>query len=204
MMQKRDVAAIADGETRALMAAREWVAKGMEPSEFFTVAPLHRAGGHALVRQMLKRFALSHPLNMALVCTYARAGLGDADLALRELIAEFAERRELMPLVLSAYNLELIAPGRVPPTVPRGKKKADHLLQDIIIIVFVIMVKEEFGFQPTRQRHYSAQPSACSIVAEALAKAGIHRGGERAIEKVWQRYSPIILDGFHWQTHSAN
>jgi hypothetical protein len=96
-------------ENQALVAARVWVARSQEPAEFFGgIAPLHPGGGHIWLRQVLKAFALAHPFGMSQVCSVARAGSDDADLALRELIIEFSRRREALPVVLEAYRLKFL------------------------------------------------------------------------------------------------
>jgi hypothetical protein len=187
----------------ALAEARALVARFREPYQgpddwLFTagLSPLHPQAGHRMVRGMLKRYALYHPLNMTEVCAWARAGSDDADLALVELIAEFTERGEQLPLGLAAYNLELIHPRR--PSRFRGRKKVTHVMQDMIIVTMIILVIERSGLKATRRQ--STKPSACAIVARALEEAGVHRGGEKAIEKIWQRIAPAVLsNGFRWQ-----
>jgi hypothetical protein len=189
---------------QALAVARSTVAQLMESMNFFgvTVAPLQAGGGRLVLRGMIKQWALFHPLNMAQACAWARAGWDDADRAMREMIAEFAERQEQMPVALRAYSIELILPNRPMPATPRGRKKASQVLQDIAIVWMIIELVEQFGLKPTRRQ--TRQPSACAVVAEALAEAGIHRGGERAVEKVWQRNSPGILVGFRWNSPSGS
>jgi hypothetical protein len=180
---------------QALAAAREAVSRMLEPMDYFDgIAPLQPGGGRIVLRQILKRFAFWNSLNLSRLCMWARAGWDDADLALRELIAEFTERGLPMPATLSAYSLELIQPNRIPPATARGRKKATQFLQDICITVLVILLIEEHGLTPTRRQ--KSRPSACSVIAEALAERGIHRGGEPAINKVWERCSPMTLNGF--------
>jgi len=184
---------------QGLATAREGISRMLEPMDscggiLDGIAPLQPGGGRIMLRQLLKRFAFWNPLNLSQLCVWARNGWDDADLALRELIAEFAEHGVPMPATLSAYSLELIQPNRVLPAPARGRKKATQLLQDICITVLVILLVEEHGLTPTRRQ--KSRPSACSVVAEALAEKGIHRGSEAAINKVWERCSPRILNGF--------
>ena len=46
-----------------------------------------------------------------------------------------------------------------------------------------------------RQTGRKREPSCCSIVNTAMTEAGLHRGGERAIEAVWSRYKASVLPG---------
>src|SRR5262249_7811051 len=155
-----------------------------------------------LARHMLKSYALSHPLHMTEVCSWARNGSDDADLALRELIVEFNERGEPPPLGLRAYNNELVHP-RLSRHRKRGQKKAKGVLQDFAIVTVVWELAEQFGLKPTRGRA-SPKASACSIAARALAEANVHRGNEAAIEKIWQRLSPSLLgEGYRGRLVSA-
>jgi hypothetical protein len=180
-------------EGSALAAAREWIARCLEPPEastlFFGVVlpPMHPPAGRVVFREMTKQWALWHPFNMTKVCEAARAGWDEADLILRELIATFVNRGEQLPAVLAAYNIELLAQATQPR--PRGRKKTAQWLQDICIATLIVLLVEQFGLKPRRRQSSMSKPSACSIVAQALSEAGIHRGGERAIEKVWQHYS---------------
>jgi hypothetical protein len=43
------------------------------------------------------------------------------------------------------------------------------------------------------RRSSSRRPSACSIVGAVLIEAGIGRGGEEAIRKIWERYGPPVV-----------
>jgi len=204
VVRKGDAATKEEIPAQALAAAREWGARMLEPMAlggiFDGIAPLEHGGGRLMVRSLLKQYALWHPMNMTYVCDWARNGWDDADLALRELIAEFAEHSAPMPASLEAYNLELISPLRIIPAKRRGRKKATQILQDIAIVVLIIMLREEYGLAPTRrQDQRKSRPSACSVVNDVLTDKGVHRGGERAIKKVWERLSPRILNGFKWK-----
>ena len=61
-------------------------------------------------------------------------------------------------------------------------------------MTLVMELTERFDMQPTRrQTGRKREPSCCSIVNTAMA--GLHRGGERALEAVWSRYKASVLPG---------
>ena len=63
-------------------------------------------------------------------------------------------------------------------------------------MTLIMELIERFDMQPTRrQTGRKREPSYCSIVNTALSEAGLHRGGERAIEAVWFRYKASVLPG---------
>src|SRR5690242_18757479 len=96
-------------EANALDYARRWVAGN----------PLAHPEGRDLLLPIMKRFAMEHPFNMAEIAYFARNGWKDADLALRELIAEFADRHEALPSVLAGYLVEAIH-----PTLPTARGRS--------------------------------------------------------------------------------
>jgi hypothetical protein len=176
-------------EAEALRFAREWIARCQE-GDFLSLGypPLHPDAGRAFARHMIKQYALTHPFNMTDVVDAAYGGSEDADIALRELVAEIIDRGEALPTVLGAYAVGLAHPS---PRL-RGKKRATNILQDISIVTLIMELVEQFGLKPTRNP-LAPRPSACSIAATAMAEAGLHRGAEKAIAQIWRRYSPAIL-----------
>src|SRR5687768_7185515 len=95
-------------EAEALSFAQVWIAERQDVDMFqIGCSAFHPQAGRMLLRRMMKEWALSHPFNMTTVAEYARAGWDDADLALRELIAEMTSNNKPLPPVLTAYNLEL-------------------------------------------------------------------------------------------------
>jgi hypothetical protein len=153
------------------------------------MSPLNPQAGHAFLRDTIKRYAMHNAFTMTRVCTMARAGWDEAEIALRELIGEIMNRGDQLPTVLGAFAIELLDPRR--PHHFSGPKKAGRFLQDICITVIVSRVAERHRLKPTRRPSQSTKPSACSIVARALEQAGVHRNGERAVEKIWERYHDI-------------
>jgi hypothetical protein len=147
----------------------------------------------------MKRYAAASPFHMAHLVDLADAGWSDADLSLRELIAEVSAHGPLPP-VLAAYNIKIINPQGLRAARTRGRKKATNFLADLAIVVVVLMLVEKFGLRPTRfQPAKSRRPSACSIVADVMTDANLHRGGETALQEVWRRLSPLVIRGSTWE-----
>ena len=141
-----------------LARARQIVARLLETPEgtggwFTGYAPLDPRFGPAFVRRLLKQMALGHPLNMAQLTAVARAGglAGEAARAVNELIAEFLEARQELPVALAAYVQEILGPRPPLPRHRHGKSKATNLMADISICILVTLLIEEFDLKPTRR-----------------------------------------------------
>ena len=120
----------------ALAEARTLIANAKEPCEWlFGMSPLNPQAGHAFLRDTIKRYAMHNAFTMTRVCTMARAGWDEAEIALRELIGEIMNRGDQLPTVLGAFAIELLDPRR--PHHFSGPKKAGRFLQDICITVIV-------------------------------------------------------------------
>ena len=184
-----------------MAVARSWVATGLKPMPGDALtggrAMLDREAGHAAARHAFKLHAMSGPSQMIEICNAARAGSADAEIALYELHVAFEDRGEQPPMLLRAFMIELADPKRLRPHRQKGKHKADHYFQDVIITAIIIELIAKHGLHPTR-RKLSDRPSACSVVAAALAERGIHRGGEKAIEKIWQKWGYILTGDSDW------
>ena len=161
--------------------------------------PWHDETGHALARHMLKVYALQHPFNLDHVVQCATEGLRDAQDVVCELIAYYQHHRIALPTTLEAYQLRLINPRVQRPPSPPARKKAKHLVQDVIICALIMELIEQFpGLRPTRSQISTKKhrpPSVCSIVSVVLTEAGLHRGSEMAVQKVWQRLGPSVVPG---------
>jgi hypothetical protein len=178
---------------QALSAARALVKRNLEAGWFIggTVyaAPLDPVSARPLTLAMLRRYASIHPLNMAEVAHWARNGLDEADQVLREIAAEHVDRGEALPRLLEGYVVELLHPGigRRP-----GRDLSKSFPQDVCIAMLVLLLTELLPLRPTRYGRSSANPSACSLIAAVLSEAGIHRGGESAVQKIWTRYRDMV------------
>src|SRR6266511_3346694 len=99
------------------------------------------------IRGMLRRGTIP---TMRVIAA-AEAGHQDADMALREVAAEYIDRRVVMPTV----------------SYPPGRNLADTWLRDVCVAVLVHLVVERWHLRATRNRA-SERHSACSVVALAL------------------------------------
>ncbi|MET4201315.1 hypothetical protein [Bradyrhizobium sp. LA6.12] len=185
-------------EAEAVAFARVWIGRQLQgPFLDSAHGMLDPAASHWFVRRLIRQFVESSSLNAARIVESAVHGCGEADMALREIITDKLDRGEPLGAVLAAYNVRLIHPDIVRV---RGKSKVTNLLQDVMIAGLVLELIERFPpLKPTRsQVGRKTCPSACSIAAAALAQSGLHRGEERAVQVIWQRYSPALLHGYGW------
>jgi hypothetical protein len=179
-------------EAEALGFARQWIAQMCE-GDFLNLgcAPLHPDAGRRLLRRLIKHYALHDAPSMLQIVEIADQW-DEADIALRELIQEFHNQYQPLPAYLVTYNDRIIA--GYTPIRPRGRKKASHFLQDFVLAYLIVELHERFGLKPTRYRWgKKGRLSACSIIATAAAESGLHRGSEASIEKIWQRFEPIVV-----------
>jgi hypothetical protein len=124
-----------------------------------------------------------------------------ADTLFREIVGEFILRgKPLPPSVRLAASKRTSATysrpeskrskkplpiaTRARPKLKPGRKPEDNFLRDCLIRMAVAALVE-LGLRPTRNREQRDRPSACSIVRDALAQAGVHLT-EAAVEKIWK------------------
>jgi hypothetical protein len=170
-------------EARALVHAGQWIAlRRREPwGAFHPDAELMY--GHTL----MKRWA-QHPFGKDDIVYFAEHGSKEADLALREIIAEKTDKGEPLGAVLGAYNIRLVNPRRRPP----GPAKAANFVRDLGITLLMAELMERFGLSPNHNPA-SKRPSASTVAAKALTDAGIKVPmGHKGVERIWQRYMPIF------------
>jgi hypothetical protein len=177
--------------TEADRFALEWIAVRLQGDLFeLGLAPLHPDTGHAFVRRVLKNYAASDEKAMLVVLDIAYVGLDDARQALIELILEYGNAHTLAPALLEEFHTRMLT-GKMPPLL-RGGSKADHILQDIAIVVLIGELVERFGLRPTRHKGAQRQPCAAGIVAQALGKSGVRSVTEGHLIKLWDRLSPLV------------
>lgn len=175
-------------EAKALTFAREWVVRFQEVGNPWSEhSPFAAEGGRAVVRHLMRRAALLHPINRLQIIAMARAGDVDADDVLRTLMIEMQSRGEPLSAELAAYNVDLLHGGLHQPP---GPKRKDKTLRDLCIAMTVAAVVDRFDLTPTRNTasrgKSSARRSACAIVADALGSVHINMG-EKAVEAIWTR-----------------
>ena len=116
----------------------------------------------------------------------AQAGNIDAQEALRTAISEIDSRDLAMPVEFKAYRNEVFAGVRYAKTP--GPKKQDNIVRDLCIMLLVADLRKLFGIKPlARSRR---RRSGCSIVAEAMGRAGKQKN-EEAVRTIWKRYGHI-------------
>ena len=183
-------------EAAALEAAREFIRK-LGEFEFWDglgVNAWHPDAGRRWLRQAMKNFVTCNGAGegqaLLLLIEFARAGWDDADITLREMIIEYHHQGKIFPPFLAAYNAEIVAAHMVRP--PPGPRRADNIAADVAIasLVFTLTLPPH---SLKARRTSRRKPSACSVTAQALAEAGMHRGGEEAIEKIWKRWGHRLL-----------
>jgi hypothetical protein len=183
-------------EAEAKSFACQWLARMREEGDFIGLghAPLDPMTGRALSRRVLKSFALTSDIQMFYVTEAASAGDFDAHLVCRELITECINRGEALPAFLANYNAKIVHDTL--PQWRRARKKATNLIQDIVFCTLIMELMARFNLAATRDQKYRARPSACSVVADVAQDLSLHRGGERAMQKIWGRYKNALLPGW--------
>jgi hypothetical protein len=142
--------------------------------------------GHAFLHTMMKKIALTTPEGMLWILDCARAGWSDADAALRQLVLDFANRGEPLPAFLATYAAEVVT-GRT-ARAPTGRAPRAYFVHDMFIVITIAELVARFNLKATRSAAARRRPSAASIAADSWAEAGLHRGAEKAFNKIWQRY----------------
>jgi hypothetical protein len=183
-------------EAEALEVARRWIANCRE-GDFndLGLPPLHRDAGPAFARRML-RHAMQDANSMLAILDLAYAGWRDARDALDDLIFECHNRGEPVPGCLVEYDTR-VRKRQLPPIPPRlrGVRKSTNVLQDMFIVALIMELIVVCKLRPNRHQLYKSRPSACSVAAQAMTEAGLHRGDEKAVQKVWERYQASVLPG---------
>jgi hypothetical protein len=155
----------------------------------------HPDAGHRLLRRLMSQWvAHSSAMQEFMLVEVALAGWEDAQIVCRDLILEYTNRHEPLPSFLAYYNAKVLA-GHVAPR-PRGSQKADNILIDMLIVTVVMELVARGLQEHRRQLGRKRHASACSIVADAIAEAGLHRGGEEAVWAIWKRYRRAVVPGW--------
>jgi hypothetical protein len=176
-------------EAEALAFARDWIAGHREPNGVF-----HPDANVIYGTAAMKRFAQFHPFNADDILYFAEHGSKEADLALRELIAERIDRGE--PLGgLAGYNIRSLNLGK--REKKSGPGKGDNFVRDIGIFLLVEALVRQFPTLGVHKNPKANQPTTTTIAAAALTEAGIGISfGPKGVGKVWDRYKPIWTGNF--------
>jgi hypothetical protein len=188
-------------EARALARAHSWLVtiraadflRLTDPSNdratFQLGDPFNDDAMHELLRRTFKGLADLHPRNATRVLQFALAGVEEADQALKDLISERNTRGEPLGHALATYTDILAYQGTRQARRPVGRQRG-NFLANWVIVCLLLDLRKHLGL-PLKRRT-SRRPSCCSVVAEALTKIGIGRGGEDAIWKIWRDYGPPV------------
>jgi hypothetical protein len=138
---------------------------------------------HLVLRRHIREIVRQGTIPTMQVIEAAEAGHQDADLALRELAAEYLSRREEMPTELANYvQRALLQP---PVTYPPGRNIADTWMRDVGVATLVLLAVERWRpHLPATRNRASKRLSACYVVSIALVKRG-HNVGERQVERIF-------------------
>jgi hypothetical protein len=184
-------ATVVDAEAQlATRRVREWLAQcRAEDWLDIGISMIDPKAGHILARQILKNLAMSpiDPFKIYEIIDWARAGWEDAKIAMLELAVELENRGEQVPVALKAYRNELSNPYRKQWPRAHGSQKATHILQDIVITVWVEKLTIPFPTLPVFGRS-PRKPSVCSIVAMCFNEARLGRIlSADGVRKIWKR-----------------
>jgi hypothetical protein len=183
-------------EAEAMEFARAWVARA-NSGDFLGLgcSLLDPECGPRFLRRLMRTIWKSSAHDQLILIELARAGWDDADAVLLDLIFELTNAGQPLPAFLATYNAWRQTERRAPR--PRGRKKATNFMADVALVGLAIDIVERFGLRPTRN-HVSPRPSACSVVARVVRPMG-----ERAMEKLWHKYAPIITRGMRGWRNSG-
>lgn len=179
---------------KALSAARLLVQRNLEPGSFIGgavhAAPLAPESARPLALAMLRRYARVSTWTLSEVIHWAYEGFDEAHLVLGEIAVDHVERGEPVPDILKGYVVEQYHSriARRP-----GPDRTKFFAQDICIALLVLWLTELLPLRATRSGRSSAKPSACSVIAQALTEAGLHRGSEDAVQRIWQNYRDLVM-----------
>jgi hypothetical protein len=169
-------------EATALRLAHEWIERRRQPGGIF-----HPDAERLYGRVLMKWWALTHPFGADDIVYMAENGSPEADIALREIVAERSDRNEPLGAVLGAYNVRLLNPAQ--PSKRRGPKPAENFVRDLGISVLGIVLIEELGLAATHN-NASKKPTMPSIISRALEEARIATRTPKAVEKISRRFMP--------------
>ena len=153
---------------------------------------INSRAGRERIRQAVKEHALSGPRGEAEALAAAQTWF-DGDWALRELMVECRQAGKPLSTALAAYY----DAAMFRPVTPAGEGKRDAFLdtvmRDLAICLLVPWIGALWpGLKFTRSPATKHRESACSLLAEAMTRAGFPLS-EGQIQKIYgQRASGIV------------
>ena len=157
--------------------------------------PFDHEAMHRLVRASLKELADWHERNAARIVDLALAGFEDAHDGLMDLIAERSASSVPLGGALSTYVNIL---GSRPPRhrMPRHRPR-QSFLRELRRRGFRHRIKAAIPRAAAAAQHHR-RASVFSLISETLIEAGLGRGSEEAIRKIWRDYGPPVVPGYHY------
>ena len=152
-------------------------------------AAMTSEASRAIVRKNICDRLRAGTLDIAWVIEAADAGHQDADLALRDYAATFADRGQWDELPVQVQGWAVRALLRAPVTYPRGKNVIDVLTRNIGIAVMVDLAVQRWSLAPTRGRS-TEKPSAAYFVALVLCKRGI-KLKEQQVARIYRDHKTL-------------
>ena len=177
-------------EAQALAFAHDWIADQRKANGVFH-PDAEKIYGKGLMKHWMQFYPSFGPDD---IVYFAENGNEQADLALRELFAEYEQRSETPPTTVRAYIIRVLNPAR--PGKNPGPGKAALFVRDQGITLLVVELNKRFGLAFYKNSG-SHSPTASTIAATALTKAGIGVVmGPSGVEKIWRRFGPIVTGKF--------
>jgi hypothetical protein len=161
--------------------AREWIdSRVRQPNN-----PFSADAAREWLAEKLKVVACHNERSAAFVLEMAVEGIEGAAAALEELIEEHKARNEELGHALATYDNILLNRGRPPLHPPHGRPN-ENFVSDLAIRLLVRDLLRQFspGLHRRRRSRTGKRPSACSIAADALSKAGVRYVDEEAVRKI--------------------
>jgi hypothetical protein len=180
--------AIRDVEDRALSVARQWFAhwRDRRDTDPLLDLPMTRATSSAWIRHATRIAAMGSIDARLTVIAAARRGHPDAAAVVQEMIHTLHSKCEALPAELAVYAMDRDA-GLLHFPRKHGPGRHDRMVRDWHVMLAVAMLVDHFGLAVTRNTRSRGRPlsrrSACSLVAE-----GFGAMGEKAVEKIWNRW----------------
>jgi hypothetical protein len=145
----------------------------------------------------LKRLVRQGTIPTVRVIQWANEGHADADIALRQVVAEMLDQSERPPATIAGYAAQAL--NRQPVTRRRGGDAADNLLRNQVIAFCVAKAIEFWHPHLPMSRHRgSKSPSACSVTSAALVKRRINIG-EHRVEKIYRDLADLLPGHQTWR-----
>lgn len=178
-------------EVAAMNAARSMINHFRDGanSPFGSHSVLTPGGTSDMIQTMMFQPLMRTAAGRMDVINLARAGVREADAALRRVIFEGTSRDpDLLPLELRNYAHEYIYRGGSPTLRWPGEKKGKQLSRDIFISIAVAAVVDCFSLPVMR---------ACEIVSAALVEVRINMG-RSSVKKTWDKHHPATPTAGGW------